>query len=165
MSSVLTCRDKRKQRLQTVVTTCKMVCKRLYVDMDAVLSPDTSAGTNVTVKVSCCSPLARQRTFGPVRHRAGLQVPKLEILKSFSHRCLQEALQKRYQQLSRSLDPTDEELVTFIENTDFDDSAPHCYHNLRTYLLLGDKGRLSNGTTSCLAFFTFLACCFCLMAQ
>ena len=164
MSSVLTCRDKRKQRLQTVVTTCKMVCKRLYVDMDAVLSPDTSAGTKVAVKVSCCCSLARQRTFGPVQHRAGLQVPKLEILKSSSHRCLQEALQKRYQNLSRSLDPTDEELVSFIENTNFDDSAHQCYYNLRTYLLLGDKGRLS-GTTSCLIFFTFLACCPCLVAQ
>lgn len=41
--------------------------------MDAVLSPDTSVGT---------------------------KVPKLELLKSSSHRCLQKTLQKRYQRLS-----------------------------------------------------------------
>ena len=131
----------------------QMVCKRLYVDMDAVLSPDTSVGTKVAV-VSCCCALARQYTFGPVQHRAGLQVPKLEVLKSSSHRCLQETLQKRYQQLSRSLDPTDEELVFFIENANLDDSAGNGSYNLRTYLLLGDKGRLS-GTTSCKGFFHF----------
>jgi len=107
--------------------------------MDAVLSPDTSAGTKVAVKVGCCCTFARQRTFGPVQHRAGLQVPKLELLTSSSHCCLQEAVQKRYQNLSRSLDPTDEELVFFIENTNADDSACNSSHNLRTYLLLGDK--------------------------
>ena len=114
--------------------------------MDAVLSPDTSVGTKVAVKVSCCCALARQRTFGPVQHRAGLQVPKLEVFKSSSHCCLQEALQQRYQTLRRSVDPTDEELVFFIENTDFDDSAGNCSYTLRAYLLLGDKGRKS-GTT------------------
>ena len=130
-----------------------MVCKRLYVDMEAMLSPDKSARTKVAAKMSCCCPLARQRTFGPIQHRAGLQVPKLELSNSSSHRCLQEALQKRYQQLSRSLDPTDEELVFFIENANFDDSGGNGSYNLRTYLLLGDKGRLS-GTTSC-SFFHF----------
>ncbi len=82
--------------------------------MDAVLSPDTSVGTKVAVKLSCCCALARQRTFGPVQHRAGLQVPKLEVLKSSSHCCLQEALQKRYQTLRRSVDPTESRTPTVM---------------------------------------------------